>query len=306
MTESNAFGRLGVITCTLLLVASAALAPAAVAQSASSGYTVQQGEQCINVTPLGDGSETVEEFYDYEFDDTVEYSSNGTRSLQRNQVSQLFLYRGTNGTSLVFLHDAAGDEPGGGLVMMDIWGLPAEGSWAVGDDIYDEPTRDDIWELDETSAHIEWMWVPNRTDGGAFRGVEYLDSDEAIVIDPAFNEEANMYGRWPYSNDSIEQWVVRSRGGDLTTLDMTDLVGVSKGTCGDEPEPLVGNSIPTDPDGDGLYEDVNGDGEVSFADAIDLAFVRPDNLSSRQTAAVDFDGDGDVDFDDAYELAFEI
>lgn len=68
--------------------------------------------------------------------------------------------------------------------------------------------------------------------------------------------------------------------------------------------PGIASDRPTDPDGDGLYEDVNGDGAVTFEDANALAFANTDDLSERQVAALDFDGDGDLDFDDAVELAF--
>lgn len=63
---------------------------------------------------------------------------------------------------------------------------------------------------------------------------------------------------------------------------------------------------PTDPDGDGLYEDINGDGEVTFEDATALAFAEIEQLTGRQVTALDFDGDGDVDFDDSVELAFSV
>jgi hypothetical protein len=65
-----------------------------------------------------------------------------------------------------------------------------------------------------------------------------------------------------------------------------------------------GVESPQDLDGDGLYEDTDGDGVLTFKDAITLAF----NLKSRTVLenpkAFDFDGDGDVDFDDAAALAF--
>jgi PKD repeat protein len=73
----------------------------------------------------------------------------------------------------------------------------------------------------------------------------------------------------------------------------------------DGPVPGTGSAAPpTDPDGDGRYEDVDGDGEADFADAIALAFVDGSALTGAQRAALDFDGDGDADFDDAVELAF--
>jgi PKD repeat protein len=62
---------------------------------------------------------------------------------------------------------------------------------------------------------------------------------------------------------------------------------------------------PADIDNDGKFEDVNGDGELTFDDAIALAFADTSGFTLQQVAAVDFDEDGDVDFDDAIALAFE-
>lgn len=87
-----------------------------------------------------------------------------------------------------------------------------------------------------------------------------------------------------------------------------DLVTLSVSTGGVFPAPLstVGSGAPPrDLDGDGLYEDVDGDGGTDFDDAIALAFVSGDTLNAEQVTALDFDGDGDLDIDDAIALAFE-
>ncbi|MGM0590357.1 MAG: LamG-like jellyroll fold domain-containing protein [Halobacteriota archaeon] len=63
---------------------------------------------------------------------------------------------------------------------------------------------------------------------------------------------------------------------------------------------------PSDPDGDGLYEDVNGDGQATFDDAITLAFTSSGSLSADQIEALDFDGDAQLTFSDAIELAFNV
>lgn len=66
------------------------------------------------------------------------------------------------------------------------------------------------------------------------------------------------------------------------------------------------NKLPTDTDGDGKYEDVNGDGKATFDDALSLAFANTDNLTQAQMSALDFNTDGSVNFDDAIELAFSV
>lgn len=72
------------------------------------------------------------------------------------------------------------------------------------------------------------------------------------------------------------------------------------------PIPGVGANPPMDPDGDGLFEDANGDGEVSFEDAVALAFANAGDLTPEQEAALDFNGDGQFTFDDAVTLAFNV
>ncbi|MGM0590502.1 MAG: hypothetical protein ACQETI_02540 [Halobacteriota archaeon] len=61
---------------------------------------------------------------------------------------------------------------------------------------------------------------------------------------------------------------------------------------------------PNDLDGDGYYEDVDGNGVADFDDAITLAFVDPSSFTQAQVEAFDFDDDGEVSFRDAIELAF--
>jgi PKD repeat protein len=74
-------------------------------------------------------------------------------------------------------------------------------------------------------------------------------------------------------------------------------VTISLSPVGDSADP------PRDLDGDGLYEDINGDGELTFADPVLLAFSLDSEVVQQNPALFDFDGDGDVDFNDAVALA---
>ena len=85
----------------------------------------------------------------------------------------------------------------------------------------------------------------------------------------------------------------------------------SKPTIGDDDEPatgppaLPGLAAPTDPDGDGLYEDLNGDGEFTVAD-VQTMFANLDSESIREYPdAYDFNGDGTVDISDVQWLFVE-
>jgi hypothetical protein len=55
-----------------------------------------------------------------------------------------------------------------------------------------------------------------------------------------------------------------------------------------------------------LYEDVNGDGELTRADAFALAFNLESKSVRESTSLFDFDWDGTVTFNDAVALIREI
>jgi hypothetical protein len=69
--------------------------------------------------------------------------------------------------------------------------------------------------------------------------------------------------------------------------------------------PAVGGNPPaTDPDGDGRYEDVNGDGSLGVGDVIVL--FRNVDASAAQTDEFDFNADGDIGIGDVVRLFNEL
>ncbi|MFC4357795.1 CARDB domain-containing protein [Halobium salinum] len=196
-------------------------------------FSVTQAEQCTTVTPLGDGSQRVEEYYDYRVQ--PDYSSYGTSDEQASATSNLYFYRGSDGVSLVMLHDRRGDDVGGGTVTFDLAGLPAGADWAVEDDTYEG--RDDVFEHDGSRSHIEWVWAPGRNDGAAVRGVG--EGYDAITIQPGFNEQSVRWETWPHTDESdrITTWrVLSGDGATVRTLDLSQSVTISPGPCAaDEP-----------------------------------------------------------------------
>ena len=70
-----------------------------------------------------------------------------------------------------------------------------------------------------------------------------------------------------------------------------------------EQGPLApGLNPPTDPDNDGVFEDVNGNGRVDFSDVVALF----ENLPDARAPFQDVNGNGRIDFDDIVELFQEI
>ena len=220
-----------------------------VAPADAKTFTVQQGERCTEVSAIGDGSESVEDFYDYRLpeDRASEanggsdpgsgpyYASAGTESLQQDGESLLFLYNGQDGMSLVIVHDSLDSGPsGGGAATLEIDGLPDDGTWVVKDDYYLDPdtgeiaaTNYDNWRVDESSDVIDWTWDDGRTDGGVFRG---LDGESTVTIDPAFNEKAALYGE--HYNGSIHSWrLLNGSGRANMSLNMDQELTIQQGRC---------------------------------------------------------------------------
>ena len=71
--------------------------------------------------------------------------------------------------------------------------------------------------------------------------------------------------------------------------------------------PLPGfSNPPTDPDGDGLYEDLNANNRKDFNDVV-LMFNQMQWISANEpVSAFDFNGNGRIDFNDIVKLFGEI
>ena len=64
--------------------------------------------------------------------------------------------------------------------------------------------------------------------------------------------------------------------------------------------------MPTDPDGDGICEDLNGNTRLGFVDVV-LYFNRMEWIAVNEpVSAFDLNGDGRIDFADIVKLSGEI
>ncbi|WP_226007309.1 CARDB domain-containing protein [Natrinema salinisoli] len=230
-TNTVTYSILATIAVVVALAVSAtAVAGATTAPPDPDEYAVAQGDDCVTVEPIGDGARTIEEFYDYRTPNTTpssySYSSHGTTHLQEDDTSSVFLYEGSDGLSLVLLHDRYDGDSPGGAATMTFSGLPEDGEWVVEDDGYDG--ADDEFDHSGDSSRITWVWSENRSDGAAFNGG--LDDEFSITIEPRFNDDAakQLY------DGRVRDWEVISgtdTGRERTSLDMNEPVVITSGEC---------------------------------------------------------------------------
>ncbi|QGA80213.1 hypothetical protein LC1Nh_0310 [Candidatus Nanohalobium constans] len=199
-------------------------------------YTANQGDKEVEISPIS-GNKTVEELYDFRLPDRFDhdnqaqngatypedgpyYQSAGTENLQQQETSIMFLYDGPDGLSFVVVHDKAGGD--GGSATWEITGLNESGNWVVKDDLYlssngeKASTNYDNWDVNSSTQTIDWTWGSGGTDGGAFKP---LDENFSFTIDPAFNEDSELYEE--FYDGEIDNWQVLS--GDMNNPDRTNL-----------------------------------------------------------------------------------
>ena len=214
-------------------------------------YVVVQDDECVPVVPLS-GDRTVEELYDlriperYEGDDGATdpgsgpyYQSNGTTDLQRVNTTITFLYDGPDGLSLVVVHDSP-DGRSGGAVSWTLDAVPSDAAWVVKDDLYVDPDTGteqnfDQWTVDGSEHVVDWTWGNSGTDGGALRP---LGDEFSIDLDPAFNEQAALWGEH-YAEDPITDWQILSfpdgrSEPERTSLALDERVTIRAGACDDD------------------------------------------------------------------------
>jgi exonuclease VII small subunit len=104
---------------------------AGVTAAGESSFVLEQDGTEIPITPLSYDGQTIEEFYG--FKDHGHNHSNTKTGLAQKDTSQLFLWDGPQGLSLVAIHDSPHNGTNG-EVTFEFSGLPDSGSWVVRDD----------------------------------------------------------------------------------------------------------------------------------------------------------------------------
>lgn len=275
---------------TTLLLGVLLLALLTATASATDEYVLEQGEACHPIEPLEtDGP--VDAFYDYRnhetHPDTEEnlYSSYGTQDLQRDDTSILMLHEGSDGLSLVTVHDRLEGDTEGGVASFEVVGVPGEAEWVVRDDEYDLPSNMAEWHSGDGWLAADWIWADARTDGGAINGG--LEDAGAFTIHPAFNDDAPLADD-PTIHDPdwagdgrIDSWAFLS--GDRTDPERIDLaldepVTIRPGDCN-------GPSVTYERVDDEITASVEGvDGDGVTLESVTLRDVDPDEATPLERA----------------------
>jgi PKD repeat protein len=140
-----------------------------------------------------------------------------------------------------------------------------------------------------------------------------IDADPAIAVtnEPIqfsavnlseINDTADVFVSWDFDGDGIADATGHNAS---RTYGEPGTVTVRMYATDGETERIVSTNVtieagvapvvkapPRDPDGDGRYEDVNGDGQVDRQDVLDYYDVRDQGVIRNQANAFDFDGDG--------------
>lgn len=160
-----------------------------------------------------------------------------------------------------------------------------------------------------------------------YQGVSPNDGPDSDGPTDGTNENDRLFNATVEGQEVLTEYDIYSEVGPLNATDKTYTVEVTDGELNvefsavndnakisaikvesleepDEPIPPIGDfeNAPTDPDGDGLYEDVNGDGEVNSGDAQAIFANSQDSVVQNNTDAFDYNGDESVNSGDAQAL----
>lgn len=280
-----------ILTVALAVLALALVGPAAAepvqADSDNETITVTQNGTTWAVEPIS-GNRTVDEFYDYR-----NWQANTPVPL-RSDSTHVFFYDGPRGLSLVTIVDKPYDWSESAATLV-VSGLSVRrGDFVVQDDnVFNNPDRAVV--RDAETVQFDWESNGKRTDGGAFRGGL---AGRNLTVVPRFNERAY------FDRGGIDSFELL--GGNATSprrvgLNLTDPVDIDvprEFAAGDENESdpavdLAGvRRRPTDTDGDGFLEDVDGDGQFDRGDVM-AYYEHRDSVTVRGNPQwFDFDGDG--------------
>jgi hypothetical protein len=210
---------------------------------------------------------------------------------------------------------------------IDYYGTPSTEGFAttVLLDTDQDPTTG--FNSDDTQQHVdnvgaEFAFTFQVTDQSAGGGILVWDgttwvSVDTLPMDAVRTQQGTvvaaaiplaMVRELQGTNTVGEMNVLAAHSADTTQETPTDYVPdqgdghLVTGSETNELSPVVGTSPPTDPDADGHYEDVNGDGIVNINDVQALFANLDAAVVQNNPSAFDFNGDGSVNIIDVQQL----
>jgi hypothetical protein len=165
---------------------------------------------------------------------------------------------------------------------------------------------------------IEWIAVP-RNSSVEFV-VSSVDAQEFLNQTNKSAENLNLSYRTEVTEVGGDPRLISDNGSVSVTDTTTEVTNqsikpgqartVSNNTSSDLDNRslprIVGDAPPTDPDNDNLYEDINGDGEISYVDVVKLFETFGSGIIENNPSIFDFNDNGRVDFDDIVTIFKEI
>ncbi|WP_226023135.1 glycoside hydrolase family 16 protein [Halomicrobium salinisoli] len=146
------------------------------------------------------------------------------------------------------------------------------------------------------------VWRPDRirwfVDGTQYHEVTRAtveDAGDEWVFDHDFFLLLNVAvgGQWPGYPDETTEFPQQMR---------VEYVRHYEAVEGSGPPAIGDGPAPTDPDGDGLYEDLNGNGEADFEDVVTYFDNMDDPAVTDHVDYYDYNGNGEADFADLVDL----
>lgn len=195
----------------------------------------------------------------------------------------------------------------------------------------------DSMQTDETTTAEIQMEVPESGFAGGEITVRLSDSDVANIVDVSPGSEfeiestSGTTGEQTVTIADLDDTVTEDDG--TVTLAEVEIAADSGGTTDVEVDveqmdddngneidtdteagvievislpPVVGSDSPTDPDGDGQYEDVNGNERLDFNDVVVFFQNMDSDVVTSNVDKFDYNQNGRIDFDDVVTLFTEV
>ncbi len=185
------------------------------------------------------------------------------------------------------------------------WTKPISASWGTpaiaGDSVYVGTRADSALNCFDTASGDErWTFTANGK----------IDSSPVVTTNAVYFASNTASGTiYAVDTSGNELWHHTTTDYVMSSPAVSDgvlFIGSDEGTLyafGETLKPVPGGSgLPTDPNTDSLYEDVNGNGRSDFADVV-LLFNQMSWIAANEPiAAFDYNGNGRIDFADVVRL----